>query len=266
MVDEKRLDDETLGAYVDGELDPVASEQVEAMLASDPDARERVASIRHISYLSALSSSLVAREPIPPKIMEAVMPDRGRRSRWGSRRPRWLVATMAASAALVLGLGIGISLDRNSSESVPAVAVSSDGWQTPVKRFYDVYADAHENGDRSLLEFHGDQKAELAAWFARHLGRDIQIPDLTHKQIELLGGRLLFAENGPVGQLMYVSDDNRLLGLTIVPTTNESDGSRIRLSSDGDMVLREDPGVTFGLTGAFDESELKSIAHDIEST
>ncbi len=53
-----RLDDETLNAYADGELEADERARVEGALAGDPDARSRLEAIRRVSLLGRAAAAL----------------------------------------------------------------------------------------------------------------------------------------------------------------------------------------------------------------
>jgi hypothetical protein len=65
--------DETLGAYVDGELDTAQRAQVEAAIACDVDIAKRVERLRAVlnQLLAAFSST--AQEPVPQRLLDTAM-------------------------------------------------------------------------------------------------------------------------------------------------------------------------------------------------
>jgi hypothetical protein len=123
--------EETLMAYVDGELDPTARAEVEAAMRDDPQLEQRVARHRDLrekiqrAYAAELTEAVperllaAARKPVRPiesNVVElketraAIVPEsaRGR-----FRRPQWRpIASMAAS--LLIGVGVGFFAWRHS--------------------------------------------------------------------------------------------------------------------------------------------------------
>jgi len=111
------IDDDTLQAYVDGQLDSAQVARIEAAMAADPALAARVA--RERALLAALRGHFdpVLDEPVPERLADllrapaatdaapakAVPPPARRTAR--ERRPRWVVpAALAASVALVAAL------------------------------------------------------------------------------------------------------------------------------------------------------------------
>jgi hypothetical protein len=122
--------EETLMAYVDGELDPQARAEVEAAMRDDPEVAERVARHRELRAKIQLAYAAELTEAVPERLLAAVRkPIRAADSNIvdltearaalqappsvQSRKPRWrLAASMAAS--LLIGIGVGFFAWRNS--------------------------------------------------------------------------------------------------------------------------------------------------------
>ncbi|MHB8477434.1 MAG: anti-sigma factor family protein [Steroidobacteraceae bacterium] len=129
------IPEETLMAYVDGELGPAARAQVEAAMRDDPQIEKRVAQQRELkariqqAYAADLTEAvpdrLVAaahgrRAASDPQIIDlgrarAAIASKASRLRW--RRPRWRpMASMAAS--LLIGVGVGFVAWHNSDSNM----------------------------------------------------------------------------------------------------------------------------------------------------
>lgn len=111
-----RLDDETLVAYADGQLDADAARAVEQALARDPQARETLQALRDSAARLRAALDAVAAAPIPLKAVQTIdagfaarrgdagAPAGGARRRGGLP---WPVAIAASILALMIGLGGG---------------------------------------------------------------------------------------------------------------------------------------------------------------
>ena len=101
-------DDETLGAYVDGELERDTAMALEADLKNDAILQSRVAHLRAINAsLREWSASLIPpRETMRPTGATFEARNIGRRHAGFGFKPLWSHA-LAAGIALVFGLGIG---------------------------------------------------------------------------------------------------------------------------------------------------------------
>jgi surface antigen len=115
-------DDETLGAYVDGELERETAVALEADLGNDPDLQRRVADLRAITAsLREWSASLVPpRETMRPT--GATFEDRNIRRRHARSgfKSLWSHA-LAAGVALVFGLAIGQFVNQFARPNGPSV-------------------------------------------------------------------------------------------------------------------------------------------------
>ena len=112
---------ETLMAYADGELDPLAAKRVERAMADDPALAAEVAAHRRLRARIADGFAAIADEPVPDRLAalltgNVVQIDPRPRAPWLT--PWRAGAAMAAS--LALGLALGPLLDR-------APVVSRDG-------------------------------------------------------------------------------------------------------------------------------------------
>ncbi|GAB4574556.1 MAG: hypothetical protein Tsb008_12360 [Rhodothalassiaceae bacterium] len=131
-MERDRISDETLGAYVDGELAQGEAEALTLREASDPDFRARVAAHRRLRSAIADAYAEDLAEPVPARLLDAA---RGRREDGGKilafGRRTGLGATpirvaMALAASLVLGIAIGrIAFSPAGTE--PLMIAGADG-------------------------------------------------------------------------------------------------------------------------------------------
>lgn len=106
--------DETILAYVDGELGPEEAAAVEAAAKADPELDARIAAHRMLAFAVRDAWADVADEPVPERLLAAarsgdVVDFAAARARRAA--PSW-PAWGAAAAALVAGLAVGLALPR----------------------------------------------------------------------------------------------------------------------------------------------------------
>ncbi len=105
----RQVGDETLMAYVDGELDETAARDVEAAMAADPGLADTVRSLREGAMSLHAAFAEPMRGQVPGRLIETVNAGVAARKREVPRSPwygRPAYAAMAASlAVLILGLG-----------------------------------------------------------------------------------------------------------------------------------------------------------------
>ncbi|HEV2623250.1 MAG TPA: hypothetical protein VGU65_14360 [Frateuria sp.] len=109
-----RIDEETLQAYVDGELDPSATARIDAALGHDEELARRVREARAVRARLRDAFDPVLDEPVPERLSALLQP-RGQRVRSGGghraeamrrRGHRWRAASVALAASVVLAAAI----------------------------------------------------------------------------------------------------------------------------------------------------------------
>jgi anti-sigma factor RsiW len=73
---QKRSDD-TLVAYLDGELDAAERQHVEAWLAADAEARDRLAGLAQSATLVRSAYADIVNEPVPERLIAAARGESG---------------------------------------------------------------------------------------------------------------------------------------------------------------------------------------------
>lgn len=186
-----------LHAYVDGTLPEARRLEVEAWLAAHPADAARVQDwIGQNQSLHAAFDS-VLNEPLPLNLVRA------------TRRPALPVpfkAMAATLAMLVTGLvGYAIGLGTGQGPAAP-VYLARDA------------AIAHvvfSPETRHPVEVDAAHADHLVAWLSKRVGTQLQAPDFSAQGFELLGGRLLTGETGPVAQFMYQDKIERRVTLYV---------------------------------------------------
>ena len=105
------VDDETLMAYADGELDPLTAKRVERAIAADPALAEQIDRHRAVRARIAASYAPIAEEPVPGRLSTLLAGNVAPLVRPASRPPLSSPQAMAAMAAcLVMGLVLGLAI------------------------------------------------------------------------------------------------------------------------------------------------------------
>jgi len=127
----KLYDDETLGAYVDGELDVAACDTIERALAQDPDLARRVEEQRRLRRALGTAFDSTLTEPLPERLLHAargpvrdtvvdVPATRERPATW--RAPQY----WALAASVVVGALLGRAV-LTPDTGATLLAVGPDG-------------------------------------------------------------------------------------------------------------------------------------------
>lgn len=113
------IDDHTLTAFADGELNEIEKARVELALAGDPSLRARLEAHRRVRGRLAAHYAPVAEEPVPERFRQLldpkVVPFEPRTGRIS--RPPWQAAA-ALAATLVLGLVLGQSISQGGGNPI----------------------------------------------------------------------------------------------------------------------------------------------------
>lgn len=183
------FDDETLGAFVDGELAKPERAEVQAWLAENEDAAAEVEAWRAQKHALHAGFDAVLEEALPDAMVALV-----HRRRAGFSLPGWLAA--AASVALfVAGAAAGwVAHDvRGAGEA------NADDLVRRAVGAHVVYVPEV----RHPVEVASSEEAHLVAWLSKRLGHAVRVPDLTSAGFRLVGGRLLPHAGTPAAQFMY---------------------------------------------------------------
>lgn len=129
------ISDETLSAFIDGELSDTQMAAIETQIASDPALAQRVASLRSVDTALAGVLADAASEPLPDHILDMVSAY-GRDAdnnvvAFRKVAPRnWFQSPLAMAAAAAFGIAVGVLLAPaqgvSGSQQIFAGSVSSD--------------------------------------------------------------------------------------------------------------------------------------------
>jgi hypothetical protein len=99
------FDRETIGAFVDGELDEIRRRRIEAELQRDPELARRVEAEQRLRDALKARFAPIAEEPVPERLVAAVR-DGAKVETLRSRRRFMLPVAIAASVAAVAVVGL----------------------------------------------------------------------------------------------------------------------------------------------------------------
>ncbi len=191
----EQLAENDLHAYVDGRLDAARRAEVEAWLANNPGDADRVSAYRQQNDMMQALFNPVLNEPVPMQMHPQA------RNRNFAQPLRYA----AMVSAMVMSGFLGWSLHDVKKDQQPAIMAM-------VNRA----ALAHVVYTPEVLhpvEVGKEQEDHLIKWLSKRLGDNIRAPHLAGAGYELMGGRLLPGNHGPVAQFMY--QDTRGQRLTL---------------------------------------------------
>ena len=175
--------------------------------------------------------------------------------------PLWIDHARAA-AWVVLGIAIGLMVPYLGlfSSQAPAVAVAAP---LPVRaaRAHLVYTPEV----RHPVEVDAKEKDHLVKWLSKRLDRPLKVPALGNDGFELLGGRLLPGNDGPVAQFMYQDASGKRLTLYVTQRHKGDELTAFRFAREGGVQVFYwiDDDCGYALTGEIDKPTLNRIASSV---
>ena len=172
------------------------------------------------------------------------------------KRPPWLDY---ARAALLVSVGIALGLAAPFLRA-PSPAAQAFMAPLPVRaaRAHLVYSPEV----RHPVEVEAKDKDHLVKWLSKRLGTNLRIPILANEGFELLGGRLLPGNDGPVAQFMYQEATGKRLTLYVTRPHKGDNVTAFRFAQEGPVSVFYwiDRECGYALSGEVDKPTLARVA------
>jgi len=271
--------DEALIAYLDGELDAAAREDIAAALAHDPQLRERASALTDSAALLRTAMDEVLREEVPQHLIDAARGTRDRRvidlvaerarrmsvtnlqQQWGKRR-FWTSAAVAASLCLMVGAGGGFFAAYSPVEAPVSTADNNAnfGYFDNIAGYHRLLINAGVN-EQGLVDVpaNSDQGGRKNV---QKLPANFRLPDLKRYGLTFDGARYLIVEGQPATQLFYTSQDKKLGSITMVVGATGKPDLPISAERRDDMnfVYWRHAGQAYAVVGTAEVNALRDIA------
>ena len=175
------------------------------------------------------------------------------------RPPQWFPY---AKAAAVFAVGIAVGL------AMPMLYTDTSGTDVTARQLPVRAATAHlvyASEVRHPVEVDAAQQDHLVKWLSKRLGTDLKVPVLSREGFELLGGRLLPGNEGPVAQFMYQDASGKRLTLYVTRPHKGQEVTAFRFAQEGPVSvfywIDEDCG--YALSGEVDRPTLAKVANTV---
>jgi len=236
-----KVSENDLQAFVDDLLAPERRAEIEAHLARDADAADRVAAYQDQNAQLRAHFNPVLDEPIPQRLT-MLAPRRG-------------FARFAVAASwLVFGVAIGwIANFLVADEPMRAVTLA---------RSAAIAHAVYSPEVRHPVEVGADQHEHLVRWLSKRLGAKLRPPLLTDSGYELVGGRLLPGDRGAVAQFMYEDPKGRRLTLYVSRMNVSQGDTAFRFSRENGVSVFYwvDGALGYALSGNMPKQDLLGVA------
>ena len=241
------IDDAMLHAYVDAELDQPAAAEVEEWLAKNPQDMARVADWKRQSQELKRIFDPIAAEALPPELVRTLR--QGAPNRWRHWGQQAIAASVLLGAGALGGWYYGLASGG---------AIANGG--SIVNQALSAHI-VYVSEVRHPVEVTVDEKAHLIGWLSKRLGQPLSAPDLSATGYELIGGRLLDAQNKPAAQFMYENANGQRITLYVALNPGGQE-TAFRIASIGatESFYWLDGPLGFAITGDITQSDLSNIA------
>lgn len=266
--------DETLCAYLDGELDESERAEIAALLKRDSDLRLAVQRLSESAALLRAAFDEVLREPLPERLIAAARGETSKvvsivtRVRRGmAQQRRWWIGIPVAASLMGLMIGGGLGYFAGDEQGTTAAQeaqanLATGSWLDSIAGYHKLFINAGSN-DAALVDVpanDGDPRK-----VSQKLPPDFRLPNLKPWGLVFQGARFLVVEGRPATQLFYTTDNKALGPLTVVvgsaskpdlaPTFDHRD--------DLNVLYWRHHGRAYALVGTADIGYLWNIANDI---
>jgi anti-sigma factor RsiW len=222
------ISEQELHAYADGRLDAARRTGVEAWLGEHPEMRQAVAEWRLQGERLHRAFDPILDEPVPARLMET------------ATAPRHMPPLRLAAAIAWLAVGgvLGYAVRGPMPASAPQAGASLPRQAALAHAVFSPEV-------RHPVEVGAAEEAHLVAWLSKRLGAELKPPRLSAQGFDLVGGRLLSGEAGPVAQFMYQDARGQRLTLYVQRDAHDGRETAFRYARENGI------GVFYWLDGRF---------------
>jgi anti-sigma factor RsiW len=173
------------------------------------------------------------------------------------RQPQWFGYAKAAMLFAV-GIAVGLAVPAVRSQLPGAASVAAQQLPLRAARAHLVYA----SEVRHPVEVDASQQDHLVKWLSKRLDVDLKVPVLAKDGFELLGGRLLPGNEGPVAQFMYQDPTGKRLTLYVTRPKKGEELTAFRFAQEGAVSVFYwiDKDCGYALSGEIDRQTLAKVA------
>lgn len=255
-----------LHAYVDGQLTPERKLRVEQFLSTHPDEHARVQDWQQQNVLMQDMLASVIDEPLP---LSLSLQPTTRQFPWYGLAAGVLIAGISAGSAWT----VRGAMEEERSKMAFAQAISSttraavtDG--SELTGFAQRAAIAHAVYSPDLrrpVEVSADQEQALVTWLTKRMGTTVRPPALTALGYELIGGRLLPGEQGPVAQFMYVGAGGQRLTLYVTREVPRQSDAEFKFGKNGpvNVFYWIENNFGYAISAGTDKAELMRVSQEV---
>lgn len=245
-----------LHAYADAQLDGARRADIDAYLGSNPEEAVRLGAYQEQKRALRECFNSVLHEPIPEALRQLALPP-ARVAEPTGRWPRWSLQRFAAGIAIALVSGAAGWLGHGQYPTAEQVAQL-----TQLPRQAAVAHAVFSPDVRRPVEISSEHEEQLVTWLSKRMGTPVRPPKLGTLGYELIGGRLLPGNTGPVAQFMYHDASGQRLTLYVSTEAVNNEHTAFRFAQEGSVNVFYwiDGKFGYALSASIDKGELARVA------
>jgi anti-sigma factor RsiW len=232
--------EQELQAYVDDLLPAARRLEIEAYLQTRPAEAERIQAYREQNRaLHALFDPILLEPAAPHLAARPRPPVAANASRWRQLAACAVLMLTGGAAGWLLHAGATSSLmaqngavNFNNGNNTQLVS-AGNGEENALARHAAIAHATFTPEARHAVEVGVDQEAHLVAWLSKCLGTPLNPPKLAPLGYDLIGGRLLPGDDGPVAQFMYQDNGGSRITLYVSTEQTSKHETGFRFSQEG---------------------------------
>ncbi len=247
------IPDNELHAYVDGALTAARHAEVDAWLTANPEAAERLRAYTEQKQALRQLFDPVLDEPLPAPLRALAEPPRTSHSFLS----RWSLQRIAAGFAIAIVSGLLGWLAHGQYRPAETLARAA-----PLPHLAAVAHAVFSPDVRRPVEVTAEQEDQLVTWLSKRLGTPVRPPRLGGLGYELIGGRLLPGDSGPVAQFMYQDASGQRLTLYVSTENATNRDTAFRFAQEGpiNVFYWIDGKFGYALSAGIAKAELARVA------
>ena len=247
-----------LHAYVDAQGSKARRIEIESHLAAHPEDAARMQAYQAQKRALQELFHPVLDEPLPEALRQlASHPTAATTPQGHGFLSRWSLQRIAASVFLTLASGAAGWLAHGQYHPAERMAQV-----TPLARQAAVAHAVFTPDVRRPVEISAEHEDQLVTWLSKRLGTPVRAPKLGAQGFELVGGRLLPGNSGPVAQFMYQDASGQRLTLYVSTEITANHDTAFRFSKEGpvNVFYWIDGKFGYALSAGIDKGALARVA------
>lgn len=246
------LTDEELHGYVDERLAPEALAALAERLKEDAEAATRVSAYRAQNEALRGLFDPVLDEPLPASLVKMAV-----RAPSTADSAGWPWQRLAAGVLIAVLGGAGGWFAHARYQPSPQLAQAAS-----LPRQAAVAHAVFSPDVRRPVEVTAEHEEQLITWLSKRLGAPVRVPHLGKQGFELIGGRLLPGNAGPVAQFMYQDGSGQRLTLYVTTDNPGHRDTAFRFAQEGPLNVFYwiDGKFGYALSASIAKNELANVA------